>query len=93
MIGEPKNIDPESPIRLRECLTALANHSGLHVLRVEVGLGPSTHQDGTSLHLVLTHSLGPKHELAMAPTLAKVFAETLSALALNVAGQSEGDPR
>lgn len=72
-----KKIEPESAARLRECLTALAAHSGAHVLRVEVGLGASTAatpaDEATSLVMIVTHSLGPKHEAKIGPALARAF--------------------
>jgi hypothetical protein len=72
-------INPESPVRLRECLTALAKHDDTHVLRFEVGLGASTRIDGEpAFSMTLTHSMGPEHELAIVPLLAKVFAHAMA---------------
>jgi acetylglutamate synthase len=75
-------INPESPQRLRECLTALAKHEGLQVLRVEVSLAQSTMSKGdAALTMVVTHSLGIPHEQEIAPKLAAAFGEVMSGLA------------
>lgn len=76
-----KQLDPESPVRLRECLTALAAHDERHVLRFEVGLGPSTRDDDEpAFRMTLTHSMGAEHELALVPALAQAFATAMTAL-------------
>ena len=73
------DIKPESAVRLRECLTALAKHDDTHVLRFEVGLGASTRVDGEpAFCMTLTHSMGPEHEMAIVPLLAKVFAQAMA---------------
>lgn len=83
-------LDPESPVRLRECLTALAKHDDTHVLRFEVGLGASTRADGEpAFAMTLTHSMGPEHEMAIVPLLAKVFAHAMADFA-DRAGQRQG---
>ncbi len=83
-------IDPESPVRLRECLTALAKHDGTHVLRFEVGLGASTRVDGEpAFSMTLTHSMGPEHELAIVPLLAQVFAKAMATFAAQRGSPSE----
>ncbi len=72
-------ITPESPERLRQCLTALALHTGVHVLRFEVGLGASTRIEGEpSFSMTLTHSMGPEHEMAIVPSLAEAFAAAMT---------------
>lgn len=79
-------IDPESPERLRDLVTALAKHTGAEVLRFEVGLGPSTREGyEQAIIMTVTHSLGPKHEETIGPMLADAFAATLRALAQNAA--------
>lgn len=94
--GEVRNIEPESPERLRECLTALAAHSRLSVLRVEVAFGDATERDGPALTMIVTHSLGPQHEQAIGPTLCRALGEALRAVTDNaVRTKSEdvqGDP-
>jgi len=81
---DPKDVGasqltPESPVRLRECLTALAKHDDTHVLRFEVSLQASTRAEGEpSFCMTLTHSMGPEHELAIVPLIAKVFAHTMA---------------
>ena len=83
-------IDPESPVRLRALITALASHLGVQVLRVEVELGRSTRtDDGYALSMVVTHSLGPEHELRIGPPLAEAFSATLNALARNASKSDE----
>lgn len=72
-------ITPESPVRLRDCLTALAKHDDTHVLRFEVGLGASTRGvDEPAFCMTLTHSMGVEHEMAIVPLLAKVFAHAMA---------------
>jgi hypothetical protein len=71
-------LTPESPVRLRECLTALASHTGVHVLRFEVGLGASTRVEGEpSFSMTLTHSMGPEHEKEIVSHLARAFVVAL----------------
>lgn len=95
-------IDPESPVRLRALITALAAHSGHQVLRMEVGLGTSTREGHEhAIIMTVTHSLGPEHETAIGPALANAFAATLHALSAKVRGEdgdaesdlNGGDPR
>lgn len=78
-------INPESPQRLRECLTALARHEGLSVLRVEVSLAQSSTGPAgdPALTMIVTHSLGLRHEQEVAPKLAAAFGEVMSGLAQN----------
>ena len=83
-------IDPESPERLRALITALSEHTGRHVLRVEVGLGASTREGHEhSITMTVTHSLGPQHEIAIGPALANAFAETLNALSKKAHEQTD----
>ncbi len=78
-------LDPESPIRLRECLTALARHDDTHVMRFEVGLGASTRGvDEPAFSMTLTHSMGVEHEKLIIPLLAKVFATAMADFAERV---------
>ncbi len=87
-----KLLNPESPVRLRECLTALALHQRTHVLRFEVGIGSSTRSDDEpAFNMTLTHSMGPEHEMVIVPLLAKVFATAMAAYAQAAAEPSGND--
>ena len=84
-VKEMGNIDPESPERLRQCLRALAQHEGRHVLRLEIELGASTRTDsGPAMTMTFTHSLGPEHEALIGPVLANAFATTMQALSAKI---------
>lgn len=86
-------ITPESPERLRDCLSALARHAGAHVLRVEVAVAPSTTPEAkgqTTLVLTVTHSLGPEHEQKIGPLVAKAFFQCMKGLSKGVT-VSEGE--
>jgi hypothetical protein len=86
-------IRPESPERLRECLSALAEHQDAHVLRVEVVLGlASDDQAQGALKMIITHSLGEEWEKAIGPSLAAAFGAAVNAMAGKLAGQAGGDP-
>lgn len=96
-----EQITPESPARLRECLTALAAIQQHHVLRVEVSLdAQSTTGPHPALTMTVTHSLGPEHEERIAKPIAEVFYGCLRGLAAGVevevedqdeAGPNEGN--
>lgn len=74
-------IDPENPVRLRECLDALAAHLGTHVMRLEISLGDGTRGvKEPAISMVLTHSMGVEHELALMPDVAVIFAKAMAAM-------------
>lgn len=71
---------PESPRRLRECLTALASHDRTHVLRVELSFAPATDAEGgTSMRLLVTHSLGVAYEEKIGPLLVQAMLDAIGA--------------
>jgi hypothetical protein len=69
-MGEPYEITPESPERLRDCLTALSAAAGTDVHRCEVRL-----IDGSGLRIIITSSR--KESEAQ---IAKLIGEKLEAL-------------
>lgn len=69
-----RRVTPESPERLRQCLTALAQHQNCNVLRVEIsGAAATTDGHENALVMTVTHSLGPEHEARIAKPLAEAF--------------------
>jgi hypothetical protein len=85
-------ITPENPQRLRECLTALAAVQRHHVLRVEIRGSRSTdNPDEHGMTMMVTHSLGPEREEALAPILSAAFFEALRGLAEGIEVEEQDD--
>lgn len=69
-----KLIEPENATRLRDIITALAEHKDATAIRVEVRIVPDSEDPKRgSLQLILTHSLGPKRELELGPVIVQAL--------------------
>ena len=79
--AQVKTIEPENPRRLRALVSALSRHEAADVLRIEIRLAPSTDDPAvTTFEMILTHSLGPKHEMAIGAVLGPLFETAMRAI-------------